>query len=239
MGVGRWETGASKNAGGGGGFPGEDQRYGVTTSARGPHDVGGLRGFGPVPRVEEDPVAWHMRVMRLLFALALMGLSRTSGEVRYFLETMSPQEYRDRGYYERWLVAVERLLARARASDDTKLARAAAAPQSEVLGLGNPPSPPLSPPDLGDPLAVTTVTVHSSPPPGHHRLPAYVLGRTGVVEAVYPPQQVPGSPVEDLRYEYVYNVSFTSSALWPDGRYGDEVRIDLFAGYLRPNESRR
>lgn len=202
---------------------------------RGPHDLGGLEGFGLVPRDQEDHLLWHESVMRMLFALALLGLVRTSGEVRYFVETMSPEEYRARSYYERWLVAVEALLDRARHADQTALGEAASAPSAATLGLGDHSAPRPSTSlegaarhfDVG-----SSVSVRDDPPPGHNRLPEYVRGRTGVVRAIYPPQEVPGAPYDDLRSEPVYCVAFAASDLWSDAHAHDEVLIDLFASYL-------
>lgn len=207
----------------------------MSKAGGGPHDLGGLDGFGPIPRDQEDHLPWHESVMRMLFALALMGLSRTSGEVRYFVETMSREEYRSRGYYERWLVAVEALLERARHADPTALANTASAPSAAVLGLGDDEQPSPRPGGMpeSDRFDVgTTVTVRDDPAPGHNRLPMYVRSRTGIVHAVYPPLEVPGTPYDDLRHERVYNVAFRASDLWPDAQSDDEVRIDLFASNL-------
>ena len=200
---------------------------------RGPHDIGGIEDFGRVPRDHDEHLAWHESVMRMLFALALLGLARTSGEVRSFVEAMSPEEYRARGYYERWLVAVEALLDRARHSDDAALAESASGPSAAALGFGDQsqPQPGVSQPkphhfDVG-----SSVTVRNNPPPGHNRLPMYVRGRAGIVRAMYPPQVVPHAPSDDLR-EPVYSVAFLASDLWPDAQDNDEVLIDLFASYL-------
>jgi nitrile hydratase len=195
-------------------------------TARSAHDVGGLEGFGEVPRGEEEHVAWHESVMRLLFSSGRFGLSRVSGESRYLVETLDPDVYRSLGYYDRWVVAIAGLYSRlspdATLSDDW----AAVDPVSSAPSI-----------DASDaPFAVgTTVAVVSVPPSGHHRLPAYTWGHHGVIRDVYAPQEVPGCPIDELRHEYVYNVAFSSGELWGDDGE-DEFRIDLFACYLSTTE---
>jgi Nitrile hydratase beta subunit len=120
-------------------------------SVRGPHDIGGLEDFGPVPRDHEEHLPWHESVMPMIFALALLGLARTSGEVRSFIEAMSPERYRACHYYERWLMAVEALLDRARHADDVALTESAS--HAAALGFGDQPQPQ---PGASQPLEVKT-----------------------------------------------------------------------------------
>lgn len=76
------------------------------------HDVGGMHGFGPVEREEDEPVfhaVWEGRVfamVRLLLERGVFGLD----ELRHAIERMDPRDYLEASYYERWLAAVERLL---------------------------------------------------------------------------------------------------------------------------------
>jgi nitrile hydratase len=198
---------------------------------RGAHDVGGLQEFGVVPRTEEEHARWHESVMRLLMSSGRFGLSRFSGETRYIVETLDPNTYRSLGYYERWVVAIAGLYSRlapdAAAPMTTGLDDAAGMSLAARATSEAPADPPLA---IG-----TMVWVLREPPAGHHRLPGYTWGRRGKITAAYAPQEVPGCPVEALRYEHVYNVAFTSDELWGDGGR-DELRIDLFASYLTPTE---
>lgn len=212
----------------------------VGQGQRGPHDLGGMPDFGAVPRDHEDHLPWHESVMRMLFTLVLLGLLRSSGEVRYFVETMPAEQYRTRSYYERWLVAVEALLDRVRRTDSTALTAAANAVSAEPLGLGDGSAPTARTSSQPESFAVgTQVKIRDDPPPGHNRLPMYARARIGTVRAVHPPEEVPGTPYENLHYEHVYNVAFRASDLWPDAHHGDEVHLDLFASYLRPMRSSR
>jgi nitrile hydratase len=76
------------------------------------HDVGGAPGFGPIEREPDEPPfhhEWEARVFvlnRLLLEKRLYNLD----EFRYAIEKMPPDQYLAASYYERWLVAIERLL---------------------------------------------------------------------------------------------------------------------------------
>jgi nitrile hydratase len=195
---------------------------------RGAHDVGGRDDFGEIPRVEEVHEAWHESVMRLLFSTGRFGLSRISGEPRYLIETLDPDEYRRLGYYERWAVAIAGLYSRLGPDAPAPNASAAIYPGAHASSVDA----------IDAPLDVgTAVAVVQEPPPGHHRLPGYTWGRRGVIDAVYPPQEVPGCDLESRRYEHAYVVAFTSDELWGDGGH-DELRIDVWAGNLSPIDGR-
>lgn len=78
-----------------------------------PHDIGGSTDFGPVefePGEAPFQHEWEARV----FALNRVFLKRgtyTLDEFRYAIERMDRKLYRDASYYERWLDAIEMLLA--------------------------------------------------------------------------------------------------------------------------------
>jgi nitrile hydratase len=78
----------------------------------GVHDIGGMHGFGPVIREEDEPV-FHADWEGRTFALV-----RSTGAARYFnidefrrtIERMPPARYLAATYYERWLYALETVL---------------------------------------------------------------------------------------------------------------------------------
>ncbi len=77
------------------------------------HDIGGQTGFGPVPLGEDGLPFHHDWEARLC---ALNGVLRARGlygvdEFRDAIERIPPQEYLELSYYERWLRAIETLLA--------------------------------------------------------------------------------------------------------------------------------
>lgn len=78
------------------------------------HDVGGLHGFGPVPHTEDDEPPFHHEWEARVFALNSLLLRKgvyNLDEFRHAVERMPPEEYLTASYYERWLIAVETLLA--------------------------------------------------------------------------------------------------------------------------------
>jgi nitrile hydratase subunit beta len=78
------------------------------------HDMGGQTGFGPVPVNEDGTVAfaadWEARVYALAAVLRERGLFN-SDELRDAIERLPPGDYLGASYYERWLGAIETLVA--------------------------------------------------------------------------------------------------------------------------------
>ena len=77
------------------------------------HDMGGQSGFGPVPLQDDgQPFEhdWEARVCALNGVLRARGLYSTD-EFRDAIERIPPQEYLGLTYYERWLRAIQTLLA--------------------------------------------------------------------------------------------------------------------------------
>jgi len=75
--------------------------------------MGGQCGFGPVPGTEEGPAChadWEVHVRALTTALRRRGVF-TGDEFRDAIERIPPAEYLALSYYERWLHAIEQLLA--------------------------------------------------------------------------------------------------------------------------------
>jgi nitrile hydratase subunit beta len=78
------------------------------------HDMGGQTGFGPVPVGEggEPPfhADWEARVYALATMLRRRGVFNTD-ELRNAIERLPPEQYLTASYYERWLNALEVLVA--------------------------------------------------------------------------------------------------------------------------------
>ena len=75
------------------------------------HDVGGMHGFGPILREENEPYfhhAWEERVFGLFFG-CFAGGHFNIDEFRHSIEHMGPDYYQ---YYEHWLHAMQDLLVR-------------------------------------------------------------------------------------------------------------------------------
>ncbi|WP_281066848.1 SH3-like domain-containing protein [Streptomyces inhibens] len=77
------------------------------------NDVGGQTGFGALEIEADEPpfhADWEARVFALNSVLVRNGVYRLD-EFRDAVERMDPQEYLATSYYERWLKAIETLLA--------------------------------------------------------------------------------------------------------------------------------
>src|SRR5436190_524459 len=78
------------------------------------HDMGGQTGFGPVPVDENGEPAFHADWEARVYALATMLRRRglfNSDELRSAIERLPPEQYLAASYYERWLGALEMLVA--------------------------------------------------------------------------------------------------------------------------------
>ncbi len=168
--------------------------------------------------------------MGLLMSSGRFNLTEFSGEVRYIVESLSPDDYRRLGYYDRWAVAIKELYSRLPA-DLAPGGEQSVPTRSELDGV-RAGSERVFHQDSRPPLDVgTTVVVELEPPPGHNRLPVYVRGHRGVIRSIYSPQEVPGCRSDPVEFAYVYNVAFTTDELWADGS-ADELRFDLWAHYI-------
>jgi nitrile hydratase len=104
------------------------------------HDIGGQTGFGPVPLGEDGlPFEhdWEARVYALNGVLRARGLYSVD-EFRDAIERIPPQEYLGLSYYERWLRAIETVLAeKALLADQAGLAeQAQLADEAPLPGRG-------------------------------------------------------------------------------------------------------
>jgi hypothetical protein len=78
------------------------------------NDVGGRHGFGPIERAAGEPpfhAEWEARVFALNRLLILRGMYNLD-EFRAAVEEIAPARYLAMPYYERWLTAIEALLAK-------------------------------------------------------------------------------------------------------------------------------
>ena len=73
---------------------------------RGVHDLGGSPG-GPIEKGQHETEDWERLADAVNIALGIKGL-QTTDELRRAIESL--ENYRELGYYERWVAATERLL---------------------------------------------------------------------------------------------------------------------------------
>lgn len=222
----------------------------------GPHDLGGMAGFGPVRPEPGEPVfhdEWERRVFALNLAAGRHGRWNLDMS-RHAREQMAPSEYLAASYYERWLFGLERLLdrtglvSRAEAAARMRDPRSASGPvaagplrrleAAEVARVLRDPRgakveahvPPRFKP--GD-----RVRARSLPPAGHTRLPGYCRGREGTVGMDHGVWVFPDAHAAGLgkKPQHVYAVRFAARELWgPGASPVDSVHVDLWDDYLEP-----
>lgn len=218
------------------------------------HDMGGMHGFGPVVREENEPVfhhAWEGRVyaMQRVTPVPIPGGSRNN------IETMDPAAYLTSSYYEKWLHArIKGLIDAGTLTGEeleTRVAFYRDHPEAPVPRREDPErlqriqqrlcrvveSPRLDvpiPPQYRIGAAVRARNMH---PPGHTRLPRYVRGKHGVVTRFYgiydfqdampPGTAAPPQPL--------YAVRFEARELWGESAEANSVvYIDMWESYLEP-----
>lgn len=221
----------------------------VQRHMNGVHDLGGMQGFGPVVREQDEPVLhtkWEKRVLGLQrgFGNALGTLDA----FRHAIERMNPVEYLRVSYYERWLAGMERR------AKDTGILTEEEIRTGIPSAQGRATKPPLPPSAVRETLlrrpserrpqgrrkprfevgaAVVARQLHAG---GHTRLPRYVRGKQGVVEHVHGNYVFPDANAHGLgeNPQPLYSVCFEATTLWgPEAPREDRLYIDLWEDYLR------
>lgn len=75
------------------------------------HDLGGLHGLGPVPGSEDQGTfhaAWEARIFGIMRTVIGNGVCNLD-EFRHTVERLDPATYLGASYYERWVLAVEKI----------------------------------------------------------------------------------------------------------------------------------
>ncbi len=74
------------------------------------HDVGGTTEGTAIPREQHAFHPWELRVDALMMVLTDAkrpgGPYMTVDELRRHIESLTPEEYRSLGYYEKWLSSI-------------------------------------------------------------------------------------------------------------------------------------
>ena len=73
------------------------------------HDLGGSPGAGPIDKSQHEAEDWERLADAVTVVLDNKGL-KTTDEHRRAIESLNPEQYRELGYYERWIAATELLL---------------------------------------------------------------------------------------------------------------------------------
>jgi len=220
----------------------------------GVHDLGGMQGFGPVEREENEPVfhaAWEAAVLAMMRAGGSGGLFNID-EFRHSIERMVPAQYLRASYYEKWLDGVTRLLVEKGVVGAEELAARLAffeqtpdAPATAAFSGPPPARPPFNPGWVHDVIretgavprfapgdAVVTREIH---PHGHTRLPRYARGKRGIIHRchgvhVFPDTNAHGRGEQP---QPLYSVRFDARELWGESAEPNQVvHIDLWESYL-------
>ena len=210
----------------------------------GVHDLGGMHGFGPVQREENEPLFhadWERAVVAMQMSAIASGIYNVD-EFRYFRELMDPAAYLSSSYYEIWLDSIARLLvAKGVVTDEELDARTDTIrdnPDFTVTDLPTDARPPLGGgPDTPDEELITwipgdNVRRHLDQPPrfqpgdpvisgndqptGHHRLPRYARAKPGIIHLSHGAFVFPdtNSRGQGEAPQYVYSVRFDGGVLW-------------------------
>jgi len=216
------------------------------------HDLGGVHGFGAIPRETGEPV-FHADWERTVFGLMMAGMGTLQVNidfVRSQMEATPPTEYVRLSYYELWLRTLEKMAVdkgAVSANDLSTLARG----EDVALDKTTDPFPPegmagfvaggasaLRPLDTPAKFKVgERVRAKTDSPATHTRLPRYVRGHLGEIVRDAGGQIYPDSNAVngDDQPERLYSVRFTARELWgEDANPHDTVVVDLWEPYLEP-----
>jgi nitrile hydratase subunit beta len=217
--------------------------------ASGIHDIGGTEGWGGVLVPDRDEAVFGEPWEARAFAIALLSM-RVSGTnlnaFRHAMDRLGREDYLDDGYYGRWLHGAENLL-----YDSSIIAPGTVEARAANLSGQSVEEPPAPQPDRPDykPAAAGSIRTVDTPqrfgkdqrvrarrmdPPGHTRLPRYVMGHEGVVVAVEPAHVLPDTHAhfQGENAQWVYRVRFDSAELFGAGAERFALNIDLYEDYL-------
>jgi hypothetical protein len=71
----------------------------------GPHDVGG-KDAGPIDTSDHDTAHWEWQIDAMVRLALKKGLISDFAELRDGIEKLTPDDYENRTYYERWASAL-------------------------------------------------------------------------------------------------------------------------------------
>jgi nitrile hydratase beta subunit len=223
------------------------------------HDMGGMHGFGPIPREANEPV-FHAGWERRMFAIALATFARrifNVDEFRRAIEQIPPADYLRSSYYERWMRAFIALL------QEKNIASAEEIESASRQALGGGAAGPLSAPRTT--AATPSAAIGAARPRAHRRVPArfkpgdrviarnlnsehhtrlprYARGRRGVIRRdwgvfILPDSHAHGGAIDLC---HCYSVEFDGRELWGDEHpAGESVRLDLWEPYLQSVAAKR
>jgi nitrile hydratase len=209
--------------------------------------MGGMQGFGPITREEDEPVfheSWEGRVIAIRRAVEATG--KLAPTLRPAIESLPAEDYLRLSYYEKWLAAVIELLSASGLVNGEEIAtgKPDLARSEPALKAAEAVAFPFRVPQVMLNTAVTPryrigerVRARKMNPVGHTRLPRYVRGCAGIVDSHRGVQAFPDTYVygRGENPQHVYSVRFTARELWgKEVSERDAVYLDLWEDYLEP-----
>ena len=214
------------------------------------HDLGGKQGYGPI-EVDEDESPFHHDWEGREWGIA--QCARTPGITidwwRHCRELIMPEDYLRRPYFDSWAQTDFSTYIEAGwiTLDEVEADR----PLANGINFGHPVSEMTLQQvlqedhdhairfdaEIESPAAFSVgqsvvAAIHGNS--GHTRLPQYVRGRRGTINAyngahVFPDLSAKGQKV----HQHCYNVCFAAEELWPEAEGShDKVFLDLWESYL-------
>ena len=183
------------------------------------------------------------------------GLVGSVDEFRWGVEQLTPEQYFEQSYYERWFSPIERALFARGALGPGELAQRAdalaadgAVPRHDepewsdgfvgfvrTAGSFGRPADATARFAPGDRIRVKDVEA-----PAHTRLPTYARGKVGMIERVHERNVVPDLRAVGLGevWEHTYLVVFPAQEVFGDrSEPGQELTLDVWESYIEPLEA--
>ena len=210
------------------------------------HDLGGMHGYGPIDRSQQENFAepWERTVFALTLACGMLGKWNLD-ESRFARERMDPGDYLKSSYYEHWLHGLELLLREKGLVSENEFASGMSEGPADSLAIpagrmaallergGSTAMDSADAPvrRIGDPVRVRTFN-----PKTHTRAPRYIRGKRGVIAACHGAHVFPDSHAVDAGRipACLYNVRFEAEEIWGVGyaQGNSPVHVDVFEPYL-------
>lgn len=221
----------------------------------GVHDMGGAQGFGPVRPEPNEPLFhahWEREAMALTVAMGASGQWNID-QMRSARESLPPAQYLGLSYYQIWLQALQdMMLSRGLVSaHELRTGQVSEPPKPGVRVLGRSQvdaalkrgSPAHRPTESAPAFAVgQRVRARQMHPTGHTRLPRYVRGHAGVIQAIQGFHVCPDLSSQNRHQppaegadtaQWLYSVRFEGAELWgPQAEAGLSVSVDAWESYL-------
>jgi nitrile hydratase len=213
------------------------------------HDMGGMHGFGKVPRDQDCAFDhdWQKRAFALTEALA-WSVPFCADEHRYAIERIAPADYLGLDYFEKWAIAAAALAQNAGLVDQHELESGhkrfditqedhPAVSSVELLTATKAGAEMKFAPSTAEPLFKVgqSVRVLANSPVGHTRVPRYVRNRVARIVSDCGVFQFADAMAAGKGPcpQHCYTLEFLASDLWgeaadPNGR----VCLDLWESYL-------